>query len=71
MKNLDRLIRIMQFKTNNTFSFTETDEFIQLEIDDHVFKQYIMKGDDVEKVKEDMFWYIIENLVGIFKNKEV
>ena len=71
MKNLDRLIRIMQFKTNNTFSFLETDEFIQLEIDDHVFKQYIMKGDDVEKVKEDMFWYIIENLVGIFKTKEV
>lgn len=71
MKNLDRLIRIMQFKTNNTFSFLETDEFLQLEIDDHVFKQYIMKGDDVEKVKEDMFWYIIENLVGIFKNKEV
>ena len=71
MKNLDRLIRIMQFKTNNTFSFLETDEFLQLEIDDHVFKQYIMKGDDVEKVKENMFWYVIENLVGTFKTKEV
>jgi hypothetical protein len=67
MKNLDRLIKLMQFKTNNTFSFTETDDFIELEIDDRVFKQYIMKGDNVEKVKEDMFWYIIENLIGIYK----
>ena len=69
MTNLDRLVRLMQFKIDNTFSFTEADDFLQLEFDEYVFKQYIMKGDDVNKVKEDMFWYVIENLIGNFKTK--
>ena len=71
MTNLDRLVRLMQFKIDNTFSFTEADDFLQLEFDEYVFKQYIMKGDDVNKVKEDMFWYVIENLIGNFKTKKL
>jgi hypothetical protein len=71
MKNLDRLVRLIEFGNNQTFKFTETEEYIELEIGDSIFKQYIMKGEDVDKVKEVMFWYVIEGLIANYKTKRL
>jgi hypothetical protein len=67
MTNLDRLIRIMEFDSANSFKFTETDKLLEIEFSDNVFRQYIMSGEDIDAVKEKFFWYIVENFVSYYK----
>lgn len=67
MTNLDRLLKIIEFDGNHTFKYTETEHLIELEIEENVFRTYTMKGEDVDTVKEKLFWYIIENFISYYK----
>lgn len=69
MSNLDRLLKLIEFDSTHTFKFTETESVLMLELEDSVFKQYVMKGEDIEAVKDRFFWYIVENFMWNFKPK--
>lgn len=68
MNLLDKLNRIAKNELQREVKFTNTNEYLELEIDDTVFKMYITPN-NVEEAEERFFWYIVENLLYNFKTK--
>lgn len=68
MNLLDKLNWIAKNETQREVKLTQTEEYLELEIDDTVFKMFFGQN-SVEETKERFFWYIVENLLYNFKTK--
>lgn len=68
MNLLDKLNWIAKNELQREVKFTQTEEYLEFEIDDTVFKMNFGPN-SVEETKERFFWYVVENLLYNFKTK--